>query len=464
MSSNWVVLLLDLGISVVASAFAAFFVRWQSSAVFGFDHMFLMWLVAALVCSFVAFLILGTHKIVIRHSSYRSIGRLGLAVLIKECLMVAALFFGIISFGDFDIMVVEADLTSTLLLLILVRVIIIYIYEKMNDNIAVNVDRLSVMVYGISDKAVSMVTRLEQSPHYNVIGFLTRNKSNAGQVVQSHKVYWFDCEEDIARMKVNLGVESILFAREVDADAEQEGLVKICLHNGIHLLMTPRIEEVDFGGMSSASAKKIVDNDFIPDGMSSFERNFKRAVDFFLATILLIVFSPLFLICALALKLGDKGPVIYKQERIGRFGRPFYIYKFRSMRVDAEADGPQLLQDGENDPRLTKVGGFLRAHHLDELPQLWNVWKGDMAFIGYRPERKYFIDQIMELDPRYYYLYQIRPGVTSYATLKNGYTDSMEKMLRRLEFDLYYLRHRSAWFDIKILFQTFMNIAFGKKF
>ena len=161
--------------------------------------------------------------------------------------------------------------------------------------------------------------------------------------------------------------------------------------------------------------------------------------------------------------MSDKGPVIYKQERIGRFGRPFYIYKFRSMRLDAETDGPALYS-GDDDPRLTKVGGFLRKHHLDELPQLWNVFIGDMAFVGYRPERKYYIDQIIEVDPRYAYLYQIRPGVTSYATLKNGYTDSLDKMLRRLEFDLYYLRHRSWWFDIKILFSTFMNIVFGKVF
>lgn len=133
------------------------------------------------------------------------------------------------------------------------------------------------------------------------------------------------------------------------------------------------------------------------------------------------------------------------------------------MRIDAEKDGPDLLEI-KGDPRLTKVGRFLRAHHLDELPQLWNVFKGDMAFIGPRPERKFYIDQIMEHDSRYQFLYQIRPGVTSYATLYNGYTDTMEKMLRRLELDLYYLEHRSWWFDTKILLKTFCNIAFGKKF
>ncbi|MBE6248738.1 MAG: sugar transferase [Prevotella sp.] len=204
-------------------------------------------------------------------------------------------------------------------------------------------------------------------------------------------------------------------------------------------------------------------NGYIVDGMNEVERNIKRLIDLFTALICLVIFSPLMLLCYIAIKREDGGPAIFKQERIGRFGRPFYIYKFRSMRVDAEKDGPALYQH-ENDTRITKIGKFLRAHHLDELPQLWNVVKGEMAFIGPRPERKFYIDQIIEHDPRYVYLYQVRPGVTSYATLYNGYTDTMEKMLRRLELDLYYLEHRSLWFDAKLLVLTFLNIAFGKKF
>lgn len=197
--------------------------------------------------------------------------------------------------------------------------------------------------------------------------------------------------------------------------------------------------------------------------MNIVERFFKRSTDAILSAICLIVFSPLFLIIAIAIRHEDGMPVIYKQERIGLNGKPFFIYKFRSMKVDAEKDGPNLLEIA-GDKRLTKVGAFLRSHHLDELPQLWNVLKGDMAFIGPRPERKFYIDQIMEHDSRYTCLYQIRPGVTSYATLYNGYTDTMEKMLRRLELDLYYLEHRSWWFDTKILIKTFLNIVFGKKF
>lgn len=206
-----------------------------------------------------------------------------------------------------------------------------------------------------------------------------------------------------------------------------------------------------------------MEDTYVYDGMNEVERNVKRVFDFLVAFVALVVFSPLFIVCYFAVKHEDGGPAIFKQERIGRFGRPFYIYKFRSMRVDAEKNGPALYQH-ERDTRMTKVGRFLRVHHLDELPQLLNVVKGDMSFIGPRPERKFYIDQIMKLDPRYAYLYQIRPGVTSYATLYNGYTDTMEKMLKRLELDLYYLKHRSWWFDITILFKTFVNLAIGKKF
>lgn len=207
-----------------------------------------------------------------------------------------------------------------------------------------------------------------------------------------------------------------------------------------------------------------IDEDIqIEDGMSRVEKDFKRTVDFAVSAICLVVFSPLILLFYIAVKLEDGGPAIFCQERIGLYGETFIIYKFRSMRLDAEKDGPQLT-DQKNDMRLTKVGRFLRDHHLDELPQLWNVFRGDMAFVGPRPERKFYIDQIMKHDPRYENLYQIRPGVTSFATLYNGYTDTMEKMLRRLKLDLYYLENRSWWMDAKILALTFLKILFGKRF
>lgn len=201
----------------------------------------------------------------------------------------------------------------------------------------------------------------------------------------------------------------------------------------------------------------------VTDGMPRWERGVKRAFDFFFSGLLMVVFCPLYFLCWLAVRLEDGAPSIYRQERIGKDGKSFMIRKFRSMRTDAEKDGPQLF-DTENDPRLTRTGNFLRAHHLDELPQLWNVFRGEMSFIGPRPERKYYIDRIMEVDGRYKYLYQIRPGVTSFATLYNGYTDTLDKMVLRLRYDLYYLEHGSLRQELKILWRTFTGIVGGRKF
>lgn len=189
----------------------------------------------------------------------------------------------------------------------------------------------------------------------------------------------------------------------------------------------------------------------------------KRTLDFSLSLIGIIVFSPLFLVIYIAIKWEDGGPAIFRQERVGLNGKLFEICKFRSMTVNAENAGtPQLCQ--KNDSRLTRVGRFLRDHHLDELPQLWNVLKGDMSLVGYRPERQFFIDKIVEVDPSYTQLYRMRPGVFSMATLYNGYTDTMEKMLERLRMDLEYQHNWNLWMDIKIIWLTTLSILTGKKF
>ncbi len=189
----------------------------------------------------------------------------------------------------------------------------------------------------------------------------------------------------------------------------------------------------------------------------------KHLLDRLLAAISLLFFSPLFLIIYVAIKIEGRGPAIFKQKRVGQGGKTFKLYKFRSMIVEAEADGkPALCQ--KDDKRLTKLGRFLREHHLDELPQLWNVIKGEMSFVGYRPERRYYIDQIVAIDPQYELLYKMRPGLFSTATLYNGYTDTMEKMIERLHMDLEYQRTWSLWQDIKIITLTTLSIVTGKKF
>lgn len=190
----------------------------------------------------------------------------------------------------------------------------------------------------------------------------------------------------------------------------------------------------------------------------------KRLFDLVCVFFATIVFLPFFVAVYIAIKLEDGGPAIFKQERIGKGGKPFMLFKFRSMKVNAEKDGRPQLWSGEEDERLTKVGKFIRNHHLDELPQFWNIWKGDMSFVGYRPERQYFIDKIMAENSDYAKLYSMRPGVFSEATLYNGYTDTMEKMLKRLEMDLDYMKRQSIWLDIVIIFKTGVSILTGKKF
>ena len=198
------------------------------------------------------------------------------------------------------------------------------------------------------------------------------------------------------------------------------------------------------------------------DAMGKFQLTLKRIFDIVFSLVGLVVLSPLFLVFSIIL-LFSNGPIIFKQERIGYKGKKFTIYKFRTMSVDAESDGIPRLE-AERNKYLTPFGSFLRAHHLDELPQLWNVLKGDMSFVGPRPERQYFIDQINRETDDYRFIYLMRPGVTSYATIYNGYTDTLEKMLKRLELDLEYLDNRNIFTDLGIIIKTVFSVSCGKKF
>ena len=195
--------------------------------------------------------------------------------------------------------------------------------------------------------------------------------------------------------------------------------------------------------------------------MSDSELCIKRAFDITASLLGLIILSPLLALIALQVKLSSRGPVIYSQERIGVYGLPFRIYKFRTMIDHAEEDGvPHLTVD--DDPRITKVGKRLRKYRLDELPQLWNILRGDMSVVGPRPERPYFIKQIMQEAPYYCLLYKVRPGLTSWGPIRVGYTDTMEKMIERLNCDIVYVENMSLLLDLKILFFTIGVIVNGK--
>ena len=428
----------DTILSCIASLFSILLVRWVSEPSFGFTRHVLFFLTGAFLFTLLGLLLTGSFRFVGSNESFWTGRRLAYTVIIKELCMFILMLTGIVGKQMLAhiLLAVMSDAIFTIALLIYPRAIISRIRKEDREMRSLP-ERSNALVFGDDEAAASLAENATQSGRYEVLGLLSRNPEMNGKLIREFVIYYVADEEDFERLQWKLGgVDCILFPKG-GGDKPSCSLDSAPSDTGSGIPVT--------------------------DGMSGLGKTLKRGFDIALSSVLLLVFSPLIGICALAVFLEDGKPVIYRQERMGLGGKPFDILKFRSMRLDAEAAGPALYS-GDEDPRLTKVGKFLRQHHLDELPQLWNVLCGDMSFIGYRPERQFYIDQIMAVNPRYRYLYQIRPGVTSYATLYNGYTDSLEKMLTRLDLDLYYLRNHSVWFDARVLGLTFLSIVGGKKF
>lgn len=200
--------------------------------------------------------------------------------------------------------------------------------------------------------------------------------------------------------------------------------------------------------------------DLTTPAMSESAKNMKRLSDVVMSALALILLSPLMAVLAVMVRLDSKGPAIYSQERVGRLQRPFRIFKFRTMRTDAEAEGPRLSRD--DDPRVTKAGHIMRKYRLDELPQFWNVLIGDMSIVGPRPERRYFIDKILEKAPYYTLVYQVRPGITSWGMVKYGYASNVDQMVARTRYDLIYMGNMSMFVDLKILIYTVKTVLTGQ--
>jgi len=229
---------------------------------------------------------------------------------------------------------------------------------------------------------------------------------------------------------------------------------------GGQIYVVPRMYDILVG---AAQIMELNQNPYVcitKQHMSDASICIKRAADVFISILVLIVLSPLFLVISILIKCTSAGPVLYRQERIGLYGRPFMILKFRTMYDHAEQDVPML--SCTDDERITSIGRFLRKYRLDELPQFINIIKGDMSIVGPRPERQYFIDKITEKAPYYCMLYKIRPGLTSWGPIKVGYTDTIEKMIERLKYDIAYTENMSIELDLKILFYTIGVIVDGK--
>lgn len=186
----------------------------------------------------------------------------------------------------------------------------------------------------------------------------------------------------------------------------------------------------------------------------------KPAIDYIISIVCLVLLSPVILLLALAIKVSDRGPVIYSQKRIGRYGKSFTIYKFRSMHPGSE-EGTTLISN-KNDNRISKIGRIMRKHKLDEIPNFINVLKGEMSIVGPRPEQQYFIDKIILQAPQYKIIQNIKPGITSWGQVKYGYASTVEKMIERLEYDIHYIENRSLWFDAKIIIHTVAIIFKGE--
>ena len=427
------VFFVDFALSLMASLLAILLVRWVSEPIPGFSIIVLKWLSVAAVGSLLSFRFFGIRRYSIRYFSRRQFIGLTGAMFVKELFLLALVLTGWLELPGI-VFYVLAILGDFVLSMSLVTLFQLFVSTLVRDSDAVmeKAGKGAVLIFGTGPDSVRLADSTAAAGVFTVAGFVSKDPSEEGMMIGDNVVWYCKDALDLERLQWRLGgIDGILFPK------------------GAHIS--------DEGKDKSEPVK-------IEDGMSGIGHVVKRSFDVLLSGILLVIFSPLIAACAIAVKREDGGPVIYSQERIGRNGKPFKILKFRSMRPDAEDESGPCLYSGEGDERLTKVGAFLRAHHLDELPQLWNVFKGDMSFIGYRPERQYYIDRIMDRNPRYRYLYQIRPGVTSYATLYNGYTDTMEKMLTRLDLDLYYLRNHSVLFDMKVLGLTFLGILTGRKF
>jgi exopolysaccharide biosynthesis polyprenyl glycosylphosphotransferase len=266
--------------------------------------------------------------------------------------------------------------------------------------------------------------------------------------------------DDIGEIIKEYAVEEVIIALETK---ENNGISNIINKLGVYKIVLkaiPNMYDILTGKVKMTTLFGTPLIQLSHDLMPVWQKNIKHLLDYIIAAVVLLISLPIIIFLMIGIKVSSPGPIFYSHERIGRYGKPFRIYKFRSMRIDAEINGPEL--SSRNDTRLTRLGRFMRKYRFDEIPNFFNVLKGDMSLVGPRPERQYYIDQIIQRAPHFIHLQKVKPGITSWGQVKYGYAENVDQMILRLKYDILYIENMSLYVDLRIILYTILTIFRGR--